>query len=189
MESALIVTSTEKSIPFISQMLSQAEIDKINSVASAGEARRLLIEHDYDLCVINAPLVDEFGENLARNIASKGIGEVILLVKSELYDEVCDKVEDMGVVVVAKPLSKALFWNAIKMTQAAHRRMKRIQSENNKLLKKIEDIRIVDRAKCLLISYLSMTEMEAHRHIEKQAMDTRSTKRAIAEEIIKTYEN
>ena len=81
MESALIVTSTEKSIPFISQMLSQAEIDKINSVASAGEARRLLIEHDYDVCVINAPLLDEFGENLARNIDNKGIGGGMLLEK------------------------------------------------------------------------------------------------------------
>jgi len=51
------------------------------------------------------------------------------------------------------------------------------------------DIRIIDRAKCLLISYLNMSEQEAHRYIEKQAMDMRLTKRMIAEGIIKTYEN
>jgi len=41
----------------------------------------------------------------------------------------------------------------------------------------------------MLISYLSLSEQESHRFIEKQAMDLRSTKRAIAEEILKTYAN
>ena len=54
---------------------------------------------------------------------------------------------------------------------------------------KIEDIRIVDRAKLILISFMSMSEKEAHRYIEKQAMDLRVTRRAVAEGILKTYEN
>lgn len=42
-------------------------------------------------------------------------------------------------------------------------------------------------AKWLLISQLSMSEPEAHRYIEKQAMDRCVTRQTIAEEIIKTY--
>ncbi|MBO5438043.1 MAG: ANTAR domain-containing protein, partial [Thermoguttaceae bacterium] len=34
-----------------------------------------------------------------------------------------------------------------------------------------------DRAKCVLIEYLNMTEADAHRYIEKQAMDLRRSKR------------
>ena len=52
---------------------------------------------------------------------------------------------------------------------------------------KIEEIRIVNRAKWLLISQISMDEPGAHRYIEKQAMDRCISKREIAEEIIKTY--
>jgi response regulator NasT len=33
-----------------------------------------------------------------------------------------------------------------------------------------------------------MKERDAHRYIEKQAMDTRSSKREVAEGILKTYE-
>ncbi|MDR0930197.1 MAG: ANTAR domain-containing protein [Clostridiales bacterium] len=62
------------------------------------------------------------------------------------------------------------------------------RDENTKLNQKIEDIRIIDRAKLVLISYLKMTEDEAHKYIEKQAMNTRRTRRAVAESVLKTYE-
>ncbi|MDR2650244.1 MAG: ANTAR domain-containing protein, partial [Clostridiales bacterium] len=45
------------------------------------------------------------------------------------------------------------------------------------------------RAKCVLISYLAMSEPEAHKYIEKQSMDMQKTKRVIAEGIVRTYEN
>ena len=52
---------------------------------------------------------------------------------------------------------------------------------------KMEEIRIVNRAKWLLISELKLDEPEAHRYIEKQAMDRCVSKRVVAEEVIKTY--
>lgn len=51
----------------------------------------------------------------------------------------------------------------------------------------MEEIRIVGRAKLLLIEKLKMTEPDAHRYIEKTAMDRCISKRAVAESIIKTY--
>ena len=49
------------------------------------------------------------------------------------------------------------------------------------------EIRLVNKAKWLLISQLSMSEPEAHRYIEKQAMDRRLPKLEIAEEILASY--
>ena len=46
----------------------------------------------------------------------------------------------------------------------------RVEKENTKLKKKLEELRLVDRAKCMLIAYEGMSETQAHRHIEKQAM-------------------
>ena len=39
----------------------------------------------------------------------------------------------------------------------------------------------------LVIGELNMTEQEAHRYIDKQAMDRCVTKRAVAEQILSTY--
>ncbi|MPN40452.1 hypothetical protein SDC9_187989 [bioreactor metagenome] len=63
-----------------------------------------------------------------------------------------------------------------------------LQKENRKLQTTIEEIRLIDRAKCALIQCLLMTEPQAHRYLEKQAMDLRLTKREVAENILKTYE-
>lgn len=49
------------------------------------------------------------------------------------------------------------------------------------------EIRVVNRAKWILITELKMSEPDAHRYIEKQSMDQCISKRQIAEEIIKTY--
>lgn len=189
MDSILIVSSSKKGIDFFTDVLSQNSYGEIVTVKNGGEARRLLIERDFDLCIINAPLIDEFGDEFANNIVSTGIGQAILIVKSDIYDEVSEKVEAFGVITIAKPMNRTIFWSALKLVNATYNKMYKLKRENNKLLQKIEDIRMIDRAKCILIQYLNMTESEAHRYIEKQAMDMRSTKRVIAEGILRTYEN
>ncbi|WP_242965380.1 ANTAR domain-containing response regulator [Dehalobacterium formicoaceticum] len=189
MESALIISNTEKSITYFTEMLSAASINQIVALQSCAEARRRRLEQDFDLIIINAPLRDESGESLSRHFASIGISQVILVVANEHFEAVSAICENDGVLTISKPINKAVFWSALKLARAAQSRLKRMQDENSSLKKKIEDVRIVGRAKCILISHLNMSEQEAHRYIEKQAMDMRTTKRAIAEGILKNYEN
>ena len=48
----------------------------------------------------------------------------------------------------------------------------------------MEELRLVNRAKWLLIEKQGMTEEEAHRHIQNQAMERRTSKKQIARSII-----
>jgi response regulator NasT len=189
MESALIVSNSEKSSAFFSEMLKASSIKQIAFLQSCSEARRLISELNFDLVIINAPLKDETGEDLSRHIASKGTSQVILAVKNEFFDEISAACENDGVLTISRPINKALFWSALTLAKSAHGKIKRIQAENEQLKQKIEDIRLVDRAKWILVSYMHMNEKEAHRYIEKQAMDLRTTKRAVAEGILKTYDS
>ena len=188
MESVLIVSDADKGAAYFADLLSKASVAQVVSLQSCGQARRLLVERDFDLVIVNAPLRDESGEALARDIAGKGVSQVMLVVRSELFDAVSAVSEEAGVLTISKPINKTVFWSAFMFAKAAGNRIKRMQAENDRLKQKIEDIRIVDRAKCILISHMNMSEQEAHRYIEKQAMDMRSTKRVIAEGILKTYE-
>jgi len=188
MDRGLIISYTPKSVEYLTNILQKASVSDIASVSYAGEARRILIENDFDVCIVNAPLPDETGIGLARDIAAKNLSQVILIVKSDLFDEVSSKVDKYGVITITKPNSKIMLWNALKLASAANRWVKDLREENRKLVQRIEDMRVVDRAKCILISHLSMTEAEAHRYIEKQSMNRRLPKRKIAEEILKIYE-
>lgn len=189
MENVLIVSYSEKGVAAISELLHAISCNNIVIVHSCGEARRKLLERDFDLILINSPLKDESGENLSREIAAKGASQVIFIVDSGRYDDISAAVEDYGVITIAKPINKHIFWTALKLAKASQNRLRSMQVENNKLVQRIEDIRIVNRAKYILISYLKMNEEEAHKYIEKQAMDMRITRREVAEGILKTYEN
>lgn len=189
MESALVISKNEKSAQQLVKMLETMSVSGTAVSLSGSEARQRLIDREYDLYVINTPLEDEFGEKLARDISERHSGGVLLLVRAEIYEEVSEKVAEYGVIALAKPLSKSLFWASLKLFEAVNRKLRLMESENRRLLRKIDDIRLVDRAKCLLVSTLAMTEPEAHRYIEKQSMDLRLTKTEVAREILKTYEN
>lgn len=188
MDSVLIVSSNDKGKDFLSELLKAQGFSEITTLKSCGEARRLLTQKDFVLVIINAPLRDESGEELSIMVTEISIAGVILIVKSEMADDVSAKVEDYGVFVLPKPLSRQMLFQALKMTAASRRRLLGLQRENITLQKKIEDIRLVDRAKCALIQYLNLTEPQAHRFIEKQAMDRRISKREVAEGILNTYE-
>ncbi len=188
-ESALIVSASDKGTEFLSGIIKEFAVERIVTTSTGQQARRIISDQDFDLVIINSPLRDESGERLSRHIISKEISQVILIVKSDYYEEVSSLVEDDGVITLAKPINKSMLWFSLKLAKVAHNRMRKIQKENTKLVEKIEDIKIVSRAKSLLISYLNMTEDEAHKHIEREAMDSRVTRRAVAEGILRMYEN
>ncbi|MEE0868610.1 MAG: ANTAR domain-containing protein, partial [Ruminococcus sp.] len=68
-------------------------------------------------------------------------------------------------------------------------RMLCVTEENENLRQMVEDMKIINRAKFLLISCLNMSETQAHRYLEKQAMDLRISKLQVAKQVIQTYEN
>jgi len=189
MESALLVSNSEKDTAFFTGFLNAASIHQVTSLQSCDSARRLLLKQDFDLVIVDAPLRDESGESFSRHVASKGVSQTLLLVKSEFFDSVSAACENDGVLTISKPVDKALLWSALSLAKSVQSRIKRIQAENTQLKQKIEDIRIIDRAKCVLICSMNMREQEAHRYIEKQAMDMRSSRRIVAEGILKRYES
>ena len=188
-ESVLIVSGSEKALGFIKSQLDTAVYNPISYAKSGNEARRLLISGEYSLVIINTPLPDEFGHELAYKAAEITSRGIILFVSAEHYEEVCSRVEDEGIVTLAKPVSTQLFYQSLKLMTAFNRRVAVLKNENVKLHSKMNEIRIINRAKCCLIEYLQMTEPQAHRYIEKQAMDMRQTRLEIAENILKTYDN
>lgn len=184
----LLVGSSEKSQVLLQSLLSGTGFNQCVLASNGAEARRMQAQGEYALTVINTPLTDEPGIDLAVKTAQSTLSGVILLVKAEMADIVSQKVEESGVLVVAKPVARQLFDQALRLSMTARNRMLMLQNQNEKLQKKIEEMRMVDRAKCALIQYLRMTEQQAHRHIEKQAMDTRQTKMQVARDIVNTYE-
>ena len=95
----------------------------------------------------------------------------------------------MGIYLLAKPVKRAIFLQLLQCILLQQRQKEQLLAEKEKLQRQIQDANLLNRAKLVLIQVLKMTEPQAHRYIEKQAMDLRITRREVAEGIISTYEN
>ena len=76
----------------------------------------------------------------------------------------------------------------IKVAIAVHYKIQALSTQTIKLKTKMEEIRIVNRAKLLLVEKRGMTEAEAHRYLEKEAMDNGLKRIAVAEMVIHEWE-
>ncbi len=183
----LIVSSAQNFTDVLTRMLLELGEYEITAVPSVAAARRKLLEHSYDHIIINAPLSDDFGTRLAIDAAERPGTVVLVMVKAEQYEGIRAKLTPQGVFTLSRPTPAQALNQALNWMAAARERLRRTEKKVSSVEDKMEEIRLVNRAKWLLIESLKMTEAEAHRHIEKQAMDRCVSKREIALGIIKTY--
>lgn len=183
----LLVSASDKFNTVTASLLSGAEFWPVTVVKTAGEAHRRLLESQYDIVLVNTPLPDEFGTQLAEDACAKTHAGVMLLARRELHDEIYYKVMESGVITLPKPTSEAAMTQMLRTLCSVRERLRRAEERQVSVEKKIEELRLVNRAKWLLIERLHMTEEDAHQYIRRQAMDGRVTQREAAEDILRTY--
>ena len=186
--SVLAVSASLKFVETLRTLLPEGRYGPVTVLHDAAAARRALAENSYDLVLINTPLPDEFGTRLALDACESSSAGVLLRVKAEHCPEIEAQVSAHGVLTLAKPTSAQLFAQTLRLLCITRERLRGMEKKAVTLQEKMGEIRLVNRAKWLLIEELKMTEQEAHRYIEKQAMDRCVTRRAVAEQILSTYQ-
>lgn len=185
MRKILIAGKSEQICENIAALLTEQDISTVN--VTDGAVARSIDVSLFDVVIISTPLSDEFGLDLTAELKAKSSAPFIVLTKSEIADEVQSKIKFTGAFVIGRPCGKTALLQAIRFADVAGESIKRLEKENVRLEKQLEDVKAVSRAKVCLMQYLSLTEEQAHRHIQKQAMDMRKSQREVAEEILRMY--
>lgn len=185
--SVLVVSAAEKFNSVISELLSDSGYRRVTFESGINSAKRAYSDRTYDFVIINSPLPDDVGTRFAIDVCSAGSTVALIVVRADIFDDINEKVSKHGVYAISKPMSKPMVELALKWMAASRERLRKTEKKTLSIEEKMEEIRLVNRAKWLLISELKMDEPGAHRYIEKQAMDRCVTRREVAEEIIKTY--
>ena len=180
--SILIVSTSEQFDRIVKRSL--VGYITIDTRKSAAMARRCILERNYDLVVINSPVPDESGEAFALFVTEQSNASVLLVTPHDLYEQVMDRLTDYGILVMAKPFPYGQTNKAIRFLTAVQNRMGSLAEQTQTLEEKMEEIRIISRAKLLLVEKQGMTEDAAHRFIGKQAMDQGVSRRRIARKLI-----
>lgn len=188
MERAIIVSSNDEVTRKIEMLLAHEGFSKLTA-DSGSQARRLFNNAaEPSLIIINTPLPDEFGQELAVTAAETTSAAIIMLCSNDISDDIADHVSEHGINVLSRPLNRDLFQRTIRLVTSSRSRMIGMKRESTEVMTRIGEMRIINRAKTALMKYLKFTEPQAHRYISKQAMNNRQTRRETAEKILSQYE-
>jgi AmiR/NasT family two-component response regulator len=185
--SVLVVSAAENFNAALSALLPRSAYSPVHIVSNISAAKRAVAERNFDFVIINSPLPDELGTRFAIESCAGQSTVVLLLVRAAMHTEIHDKVVDYGVFTLPKPVSRQTVAYAFSWMASARERLRAFEKKTLSIEDKMQEIRIVNKAKWLLISELGLDEPSAHRYIEKQAMDHCVSKREVAEGIIRTY--
>ena len=183
----MIVSESDSFYQMIKSIMPPEDFSPVFHATSGSDARRKLLELPVDILIVDSPLPDEHGVMFADSFSETNMG-ILLLVQNDMYEQASSQVEEEGIVTLPKPVSPEMFYTACRMVSAMTFKIQKMENEKKTLQDKMQDIRIVNKAKWLLIENEKMSEADAHKHIEKLSMDRRRSRREIAEEIIEEYE-
>lgn len=186
--SVLVVAAAAKFHISLREMLPEDRYDPVCAAGSVSEARRALLERPFDIVVISTPLPDEFGTKLAMHVVDSSSAGVLLLVGAEHYPDISVRLSPYGILTLQKPTTPQLILQSLQLLCGTRERLRKMEQKTASIEEKMAEIRLVNRAKWLLIDREGMTEQDAHRFIEKQAMDRCVTRRAVADQIIARYQ-
>jgi len=185
--SVLVVSAAEKLNTALFSMLPEAHFGPVRTAGSVSAAKRMWGERSYDFVIINSPLPDDVGTRFAVDAALSPGTVTLLLLRAEIRDDIQEKMAEHGVFTLPKPLTRQTLSLALDWMAVVRERLRGLEKKTLSVEEKMAEIRVVNRAKWLLISELNMEEPQAHRYIEKQAMDRCVPRRTVAEEVIRTY--
>ena len=182
--SVLLVSASEKMNTAVQSLLPSTDFWPVTTVRSISQARRLLLEKTVDILLVNAPLTDGSGVQLCIDACSNSESAVLLLVRSELYEETYYKLLPYGSIVLPKPTNAELLSHSLRALCSMRERLRSVKKEQATVEEKMQELRLINKAKWVLIQRTNMTEEEAHRYFIHQAMEKRISKRELAESIL-----
>lgn len=150
------------------------------------EGMKLAKKGDYGLLVVSAGITDAPARKACHIGSGHPTSSMIFLADETTFSTAEEKnarkeLLDMGATILVRPLKQSAFITAVNAADMAHIRL-------GVLKRKLEDEKIITRGKLLLMQTLAFSEEEAHKFIEKEAMNSGRTRAEVAYEIIRTYE-
>ena len=159
-------------------------LDVIGDASNGKEALEIYEKEKPDIVMtdIKMPIMD--GITAAKIIAADNIAPVLLLTAYSQQD-IVEQASDAGVIAyLVKPVREEQLFPAMEIAAKRFQEMHKLNLELDKLKESLENRKLLDRAKGILMAAHGMTEQEAYRKMQQFSMAKRISLKELAESII-----
>jgi two-component system, response regulator PdtaR len=171
----------------LKEMLQEEGFDVVAEVADGASAVRLTRELEPDLVILDVKMPVMDGIQAAEEIAKERLAAILILTAFSQRDLV-EKARRAGAMAyLVKPFQKHDLLPAVEIAAGRFREMSGLEQEVDDLQGRLEARKLVEKAKGLLQENEGLSEAEAFRFVQRQAMERRLTMRQVAEQIIERF--
>ena len=169
----------------LKEMLEAAGYDVVGEASDGFDAVTLCRKHSPDLVFmdIKMPLLD--GLNAAKIIQKENLAGGIVLITAYSGKEFVEKATKVGAIgYVVKPIDEKSLIPTLEVAIAKSAEIKKIKVDIEKVCSKLEERKIIEKAKGLLMQRDEITEQDAYDNIRSLSMNKRCSMGDIAQAII-----
>ena len=168
----------------LKETLQEEGYDVVGETGRGDEAVALVRELEPDLAILDIKMPGLDGLVAAREIASERRAAVLILTAFSQRDLI-EQARDAGALAyLVKPFERSELIPAVEVALGRFKEMKALADQAETLEEQLENRKMVDRAKGILMDKHGMAEQEAFSFIQKRAMSERITMRVVAERVI-----
>lgn len=168
----------------LKEMLEEEGFDVVGEASDGDAALRPAEERSPDLVIMDIKMPGMDGLTAAERIAERDLAAVLILTAFSQKDLVTRAAEAGALGYLVKPFQKSDLLPAIDIALARHQQMATVKAEAKDLSEQLATRKTVDRAKGKLMDLEGISEADAFRRLQKQAMDERRSMREVAEEVL-----
>jgi len=172
----------------LKEMLQEEGFDVVAEVADGASAVRLTRELKPDLVILDVKMPVMDGIAAAEQIAQERLSAILILTAFS-QRELVEKARRAGAMAyLVKPFQKHDLLPAVEIAAGRFRELSGLETQVDDLSGRLEARKVVEQAKGRLQDNEGMSEEEAFRFIQKQAMEQRLTMRQVAEQVLERAE-
>jgi len=166
------------------ELLQEEGYEVVAECGRGDEAVALVRQHRPDVALLDIKMPGLDGISAARRISEEHLSAVVL-VTAFSQRELIEEASDAGVHgYVVKPFERHDLAPAIEVAIARFRAEQALAQQVSQVEERLEVRKVLDRAKGLLMDRDGMTEQAAFEFLQKTAMSTRRSMRAVADDVL-----
>ena len=180
----VIVDDSPRSRATLGSALKRLGFEVAGEGTSGVEAVRLVRDLKPDVLFLAVGLPDMDGLTVAAHVLET-LPLPILILSSHLDQELIRRAKEAGVMAyLVKPLREEELLPAMELAISRFEEFNALRKENADLRRILEDRKLIERAKGILMERERISEQQAFARIQKTSMNTRRSMAAIAQAIL-----
>jgi two-component system, response regulator PdtaR len=146
--------------------------EPLGPAGDGGEAIELARQNEADLYLFDIEMPNLDGLQAAEQLAAEGLRRPVVVVTGVDDPSLVERSISSGVsAYLTKPIDSRELQAALELAAARHEEFRALEAEVERAQQALEDRKLVERAKGLLMSALSLSEQDAFRRLQITARE------------------